>query len=284
MKTDTLKAIINIKNLEKTDFNEIYPQNSEMINVNRIQNVGSALECFVKDAFSNSFEEIDKKETYRKYFSFLGSANFPPDSMLINGDAIEVKKANSINTEIQLNSSYPKSKLMVNDTMITSACKNCEEWFEKDMLYTFGTFINKTQLKTLLFVYGNCFAAEDIVYRTVRERITDSIESLPDSEVTKELGRINKVDPLGITKLRIRGMWLLENPFKIFSNIFNYGRHEQEFTLISLMLKEKFDSFSKESKDMISNDKDIIIKDVEIEDPNNPIKLLDAIMIRYDKK
>ena len=31
---------------------------------------------------------------------------------------------------------------------------------------------------------------------------------------TKELGRVNQVDPLGITNLRIRGMWQIETQEK----------------------------------------------------------------------
>ena len=36
---------------------------------------------------------------------------------------------------------------------------------------------------------------------------------------TDELGRINKVDPLGITSLRVRGMWQIKNPSKVFSGV-----------------------------------------------------------------
>ena len=36
---------------------------------------------------------------------------------------------------------------------------------------------------------------------------------------TNELGRVNKVDPLGITYLRIRGMWGIENPIKVFNYV-----------------------------------------------------------------
>ena len=38
-------------------------------------------------------------------------------------------------------------------------------------------------------------------------------------EETEELGRINMIDSLGITKLRVRGMWISQNPWKVFSLI-----------------------------------------------------------------
>lgn len=55
MGTNILKAIVNIKNLNQYDLNEIYPPKSEMSITNRIQNVGSGLETFIKDSFSDSF-------------------------------------------------------------------------------------------------------------------------------------------------------------------------------------------------------------------------------------
>ena len=55
---------------------------------------------------------------------------------------------------------------------------------------------------------------------------------------TKELGRVNQVDPLGITNLRIRGMWQIENPRKVFKYL-----HEptgKEFELVCIIPKEKY--------------------------------------------
>lgn len=56
--------------------------------------------------------------------------------MLKNGPAIEVKKAERKADRIQLNSSHPLSRLVSEDKMITSACRNSEDgsWTEKDMI------------------------------------------------------------------------------------------------------------------------------------------------------
>lgn len=282
MSTNTLKAIINIKNLNNYDLDLIYPPESEMVANNRIQAVGARLEAFIKDAYSNSFSEVEKIEFYSKYFSYLGNANNPPDSMLKGGDAIEVKKLESPGQSIQLNSSFPKDRLYSNDKLITSECRSCEEWSKKDMLYTIGIIKNKAIMKSLLFIYGDCFAADEEVYLKVKNRLVDSIKSLPDSQETNELGRINNVDPLGITNLRVRGMWILENPYKIFKKIFNYNMNNQNFSFISLMKKEKFDSFPNKDKNAILNDEDIIFNEVKILNPNNPAKQMDAIVIRFD--
>ena len=58
--------------------------------------------------------------------------------MLRNGDAIEVKKIESLSSALALNSSYPKHKLYCNSSMISTACREAEQWSEKDMIYAVG--------------------------------------------------------------------------------------------------------------------------------------------------
>lgn len=284
MGSNILKAIKNIKKYNKFDLNLIYPIKSKISTENRIQTVGKGLEIFVKDSFSNSFDKLNKLDIYKNYFSYFGNANNPPDSMLINSDAIEVKKISSHKSEIQLNSSFPKSKLYCHDPLINTACRTCEKWSEKDMLYTFGIFDskNKTKLKSLAFIYGNCFAADEEIYLNVKNKITSVIKNIPDSESTNEIGRINKVDPLGITKLRVRGMWIIKNPYRIFDNLFKYEQNKHNFTLFALMTKNKFNSFPEEDKKDIIHDKTIIYEEIIIPNPNNPVKIIEGVMLRYD--
>lgn len=86
------------------------------------------------------------------------------------------------------------------------------------------------------------------------------------------------MDPLGITNFRIRGMWEIQNPIKVFSYLYNYNK-KKDFSLVALMLKNKFDSFPKEDIASIIKEKAIIVKDVEIKNPNNPAELIDAKLI-----
>lgn len=81
---------------------------------NRANRVGDALEFYIKDLFCNSLNENDlekKNEIYGKYFSYIENQNNPPDIIVKQGDAIEVKKIESLRSGIALNSSYPKDKL-----------------------------------------------------------------------------------------------------------------------------------------------------------------------------
>ena len=94
---------------------------------------------------------------------------------------------------------------------------------------------------------------------------------------TKELGRVNKVDPLGITNLRIRGMWTIQNPLKVYKELF--GLNGNGFQLFALMRKSKYDSFPKEDKTAIEKETGITLKDVKIQDPDNPAKQILAKLI-----
>ena len=99
---------------------------------------------------------------------------------------------------------------------------------------------------------------------------------------TKELGKVKKVDPLGITDLRIRGMWHIENPNKTFSYIYNYD-DTKEFQLIALLQKDEYASLPQANRvqiEALADDK-ISIKDVKIKNPNNPVQLIDAKLLIF---
>ena len=68
----------------------------------------------------------------------------------------------------------------------------------------------------------------------------------PDIEFgeTNELGRVNKVDPLGITDLRIRGMWAIKHPGRVFDYL-PETIIDADFKVNALMLTSKYDSFPK---------------------------------------
>jgi len=99
---------------------------------NRANQMGDALEDFVKNAFAGCLGVADKRtinQSRSTTFSYLGNSTNPPDAMLRNGDAIEIKKIATIATsQLQLNSSYPKNKLFSNNSKISRACKYSEEW------------------------------------------------------------------------------------------------------------------------------------------------------------
>ena len=285
MVTNILKAILTIKKRKDFDLSKIGVVSKDRASaVNRANNMGEALEFFTKDAFCNTFEETNaqkKKEIYSENFSYLGNQNNPPDIIIKNSDATEVKKIDGVRaSDLALNSSYPKAKLHKDSPMITSACRNCEKWTEKDIIYAVG-HIDNHNLKILSLVYGDCYAASKEIYEKIKDKISIGIREMDlDFSETKELGRVNKVDPLGITNLRIRGMWTIQNPLKVYKELF--GLNGNSFQLFALMRKSKYDSFSKEYKTAIEKEIGINIKDVKIQDPDNPAKqiLTKLIVVR----
>lgn len=278
-KTNIIKALINLYN------NPIKKVSSFYKSTNRINGVGESLEYYVKDLFCNSINEKDrasKDKIHAKYFSYLGNQNNPPDVMIKDGDAIEIKKIEGLKSQIALNSSYPKNKLFSNSSMITKACRECEDWNERDLLYVIGTVING-ELKKLWFIYGDCFCAEKEVYEKIKEKISNGLLDISDIDFseTKELGRVNRVDPLGITCFRIRGMWHIEGPLSVFDYLED-NISKDDFEVNAIILEDKYNTMPKEdikSIETIQNER-LNIKNIEIKSPNNPAMFLKAKLIQ----
>jgi hypothetical protein len=276
--TNILEAIVNIAN------NPVVAIRNHYTGRNRANNVGEALEMFVKDAFANTIQEQDeqvKNTRFSQVFSWLGNQNHPPDIMIRQGDAIEVKKTQSANSDLALNSSYPKSTVQVSSNMITQSCRTCEEWTEKDLIYCVGHTTDDS-IKSLWMVYGNIYAANHETYQVIKQKITEGINEIPNVELaeTNELGRVNRVDPLGITNLRIRGMWQIQNPRRVFNYLHTTG---DTFELVAIIPTTKYNSFPTDSKNRIENldNPNLSISDVQVKDPNNPANLIDSKLIVF---
>ena len=131
-------------------------------------------------------------------------------------------------------------------------------------------------------VYGVDYCAEEEIYTRIKSTIKYGVEDIQGIEFseTKELGRINKIDPLGITDLRVRGMWQIENPWVVFNYIYTRDL-KNNFDFICLINEDKWESF--ENKDELFNMQSdrLKISDVEIKNPNNPAQLKRAKLITY---
>ena len=276
-------VLIAIKNLVE---NPIFSIVSHYFGRHRVNSVGDALEKYVKDLFAGTLfcnDEYLKIQQYQEVFSYTGNQNNPPDIILKNGDAIEVKKVQGNANALALNSSYPKDKLYADSTMITSNCRNCEQWNVKDIIYIVGNTTD-THLKELWFVYGDCYAADKEIYERIKDTIINGLHSIPNIELaeTNELGKIKKVDPLGITDLRVRGMWSIFHPKKVFDYIPKQSILS-DFKFYCVMKTEKFEQFSQEDKDSLYNlvnDK-FFIHDIQIRNPNNPAQLIPVKFMEF---
>jgi hypothetical protein len=278
MGNSVLSAMNNIVRFHNNDLSKY--ASSYLIRINAI---GEQLEFYVKDALADSFtkSQLQKDAEYSNVFSWLGNQNNPPDVILKGGDAFEIKKIESPKSSLALNSSPPKDQFNRSDPQIVKACRECENshWDHKDFFYVIG-YAQKGVLKNLFFIHGKCYAANKNIYEKPVNAVKSALTSgdLELSE-TRELGRVNKVDPLGITNLRVRGMWEIKNPIVVFQDIYSYDK-TKNFSLIAVMTKGKYyNSMPQEDIDAVENNALINIKDVNVKDPNNPAKRLDAKMI-----
>jgi len=277
--TNILEAIINISKLEDLKIEAVILGN------NRAVTMGEGLEGFVKNAFSNAFGIDDKNERnkiYNKYFSYEGSKRTPPDLMLRGGDALEVKKTETLTTELQLNSSHPKAKLFSNSTLINKHCRTCEDWENRDFIYVIGHLPKSNYLSSLWFVHGEIYAADESVYIDLKNSVSELLENSDDLSFssTNEIGRINAVDPLKITNLRVRGMWLLQPPYKAFNYVHEYDK-TAKFQTIAIVSTEKYLLYPEESRLKIEGNENISIKDIKVNNPNNPVNLIEAKLILF---
>ncbi len=276
--------LIAIKNLVE---NPITALTAHYSGRNRVNGVGNALEVYIKDLFANTLlyeDEYSRLNVYNEVFSYTGNQNNPPDIILKNGDAIEVKKVQGNASVLALNSSYPKNKLYSDSTMITNVCRACEKWDVKDIIYIVGN-TSDTHLKELWVVYGDCYAADKSIYERIKNTIVDGLHSISCIELaeTNELGKIKRVDPLGITDLRVRGMWSIFHPKKVFDYLPKQNK-SSDFKFYCVMKTEKFDQFPEEDKKSLlalKDNENFFIHDIQIRNPNNPVQLIPVKFMEF---
>ena len=279
--SNVINAIINLVN------NPVVKLVSYYKNKNRANSAGDALEEYMKDLFANSFDcsTTERLEKINQTFSYTGNSNNPPDAMLRNGDCIEVKKIENRTSALPLNSSYPKHKVYSSSDMISKNCREAEVWNEKDIIYSVG-YVEKgtNQLRSLCMVYGLDYCASSECYDRLKSTIKNGIQNIPNVEFSesKELGHVNKVDPLGITYLRVRGMWGIENPWRVFNYV--YERNSSDvFDFFCIINNSKWGEFDNTQQliDLSESNPCLKICDVKIKNPDNPAQLVEAKLITF---
>lgn len=252
---------------------------------NRANSAGEALEEYVKDLFAGTFsyQPHERLEEIERVFSYLGNNSNPPDSMLRDGDAIEVKKIESLDASLSLNSSYPKHTIKSTSPMISEECRDAEMWDEKDMLYIVG-IVRENILCHLAMVYGLDYCASETCYQNLKSRITNGVNVIEGVEFaeTRELGRINRVDPLGITYMRVRGMWGIENPWTVFRYVYQRDMRKK-LNFMCLINYDKWGRIPDTQRllELSAVDRRLVITDVKIKNPDNPARLNPAKLITF---
>lgn len=276
-----------IKNLASKSDNTIANVTSSRTVANAM---GDSLQAYVEKLFiSNADSLSDEQINYEKekIFSWSGNQNNIPDLIIKGGDAIEIKKIEGVGS-LALNSSYPKQVLFSDSPMITRNCRNCEgvgNHWQKELWYVIGT-VNEDKIKYLFFIHGKLYAAEHTTYERIRNIIKTGVTEINNVEFseTKELGRVNRVDPLGITSLRIRGMWDIEHPFNVYDYIPEIEKTVDCEKLLAYVLveKSKYIGFDEREKTSLSSLGNVQVFEKKIKNPDNPVQLLETILIKVE--
>lgn len=287
-----LDAIMNILN----DGTFMANRNKENT-VNTVNQVGDPLEEFVKDAFAGSFgmEGEEREQSVNEVIIYGGNSSNPPD-MIVGGEdsaAIEVKKSDSANSDLQLNSSLPHYRLRCEDSRITEKCKRIMAGEDKDIIYVVGSFkANSKEVKHLAFVYGQTYCAEETVYRRIDEVVrkklveltTEIQEIMPTAykdEDSNELAKLKEIDPLGYCDLRVRGMYTYASPFRVFNEaIPRRGRNRTILAVIPTDIYEHF-SNKKEFEDYLEKKEKMSVVDIEIDNPDGSESKISCKKILY---
>lgn len=129
------------------------------------------------------------------------------------------------------------------------------------------------------------YAADSTIYQRIKHTITDGISQIPyvDFAPTNELAKVKKVDPLGITDLRVRGMWSIANPFRVFESVYQRDT-TKSFHFMCIINAEKWKSFANTA--LLLQDIMLIpqfqVSDIDIPNPDNPAQLKPAKLITLE--
>jgi hypothetical protein len=247
-----------------------------------VNRAGEGLELWVKHFLAGTIGHADEeniREIWNQCLSFHGGTNNPPDVMIRNSIAAEVKKTESASGALQLNSSWPIRVLLRDDAHITQECRDAETWTEKPFLFIVGQVNPMTKsLLALWIVDGRCLADDETVYSSLMAKARASMLTL-GGDATREIGKFNSVDSLRRTALRVRPMFALNHPAKIFEIIFQQQGTKQ-FILNVLIPTSSYLNFSESQRAKISElDENLVIRDLEIQDPTDRTMLMNATLI-----
>lgn len=302
-KTNVLIALRNILKHNSTRLTPIFKSN---VSANA---VGDNLEYFIKDMFcwdALQYTYADQKEAeYKKLLSWTGDSSHFPDLIVQGGVGVESKKVNDNSySTIPLNSSYPKDYVTRNTQNYPSDSLIYEpdvDWDKKPIIYAVGNLNTKNlnkkyQLISLWFAYGNTMVPNNKYYQKIIQGIRGSIKNT-NSDIqlidSKELARAHGVDKLGRTNMRVRGMYELEHPAKIFHKYINdieapLNKSKVYVVMLDSELENIINDMDKEWLSL-SSDFDhykatgnLIERKINIPDPNNIETTLPAtIFIAY---
>jgi hypothetical protein len=253
---------------------------------------GMSFEMYCKDRLVGlePGDDVNREQMYRQYLAYQGAANNPPDAMYRggdDGDAFEFKKSEgSPLGDISLNSSWPKDRLTVGSHGILEDCRDCESWTERNLFYVCGGVPQGTSRVAWIWICdARLMAAEAAVYERLREGIRQGIIGIPGVQFaeTTELGKVKHVDPGASTSLRIRGMWSIAKPGKLFADLPGVC-HSRNANLHALIRRERWLSYPAASRNRLERMRGsggTTIGEVTVPNPNGGAPI-PSMLVRFE--
>ena len=248
--TNVLIALNNIFKRNSTRLTPIFRSNGT------VNAAGDSLEYFVKDMFCTGASQYqydyEKEKVYHNYLSWTGDSSHFPDFIVKGGVGVEPKKQNSATANLSLNSSYPKDYIEPNTQNVpTLKTPGFLEtgWHKKPIIYVAGHLntkkgLDENKLHSIWMVYGNTMVAHNDKYLFLINEIREAIKASTNAQLvaSKELARAKGIDYLKYTNLRVRGMYELEHPAKIFSKyIQKLSLPKEKSHVFVVMLKSEYE-------------------------------------------
>ena len=260
----------------------------------RVNTTGVAFETYCKDRLAGlePGNDVARTALYETTFSYQGGANNPPDAMYRGGnmgDAFEFKKVggNSVGN-IPLNSSPPKDCLRIDSYGLEKESISCEPWTRRDLFYICGGVPKKaTKLNWIWIADAYLMAAKQDLYHDLYAKLQHDISKIDWASFspTKELGRVNTLDPRKVTHLRIRAMWNIQAPGKLFKDLPGVRSCDAP-VLHAILTKAKWESMPSDSRaqvEALKSTPGFSLTNVLVPSPNIPQDKIQSILIRYEK-
>ena len=240
--------------------------------------LGDEFEQLIRKSLRSNLDE-NNDEFDDVYFSYIGNDAQPPDLIIRDGDALEIKIKEGFG-QLQTNSSWPRDRLLQSDPKLNESCRKCEKnWLEKELFYVIGNRKKADPiLKNIIFVHARCMFDCTEKYIDLYKSIQDAVNSLNfPFTASDEIARLNEIDILGRAGLRVRGMFIMDHPMKIFEEIFN-----KEIRITALMTKKHFQTLvNEENKDIFYNSP-IKVRGVQIPSPSDTLEEIECVLLESD--
>lgn len=278
--TNVLVALKNILDRNSSILTPIFRSNGSA------NAAGDSLEFFVKDMFCTGASqyqyEQEKMKKYNEYLSWTGNSSNFPDFIIKGGVGVEPKKLNNQSySSLALNSSYPKDYIYPDSQNLPKEI-NEEEWERKEVIYVAGNLnTQNNKLLSLWFAYGNTMVADRSTYISLIDEIREAVASTNATLIaSKELARAKGIDPLKLSNLRVRGMYELEHPHKVFSEYITRDDIPTDASKIFVVMLNDDYIALEEQPDFTTHFASGKLKKTQIyiPNPNNPSEKLEAIL------